>query len=377
MYIRSVIEHLPIDNNKYLFYCFDKSDPIKDLGIKVAVDYKIVQTKTMNTILGSPKDLLTIFKLVRHTFRPLRPYQADTFVQFDFTLGIPRWKNVRTVVIGYDLIPLIMKNEYIPSMSFAWRHSTNKLRAVIRAWYYRIKYSLYYQVYKRADMIACISQATTDSFHKLLHIDSSRLTTIPLAPVLSESTPDYSLAGKFKDRPYIFYIGGTDSRKRIEDIVRAYNIVRGRGVNIALVFAGYEFTSLQKMTDKLGKEAITQSPYGKDIHLVGFVSDAEKLGLYNNALAFVFASTYEGFGLPVIEAMAASCPVIAYNNSSIPEAAGDAAILVETGSYTAIATQVVALYRNPLLRSEMIASGAKQAATFSWESYVTAFLGIL
>ncbi|MEO6760872.1 MAG: glycosyltransferase family 1 protein [Candidatus Saccharimonadales bacterium] len=376
MYIISVLEHLPKNEDKYLFYCFDKNNPVKDLGVKMSASYEIVQTKTRNTILGSPKDLLTIYKLVHHAFKPLRAYKPDTFVQFDFTLGVPHWNGVHTIVIGYDLIPLIMNNDYIPSASFAWKHSTNKLRSVIRAWYYKAKYYLYYNVYKRADMIACISEATAKSFQELLHISRNRLTVIPLAPVTTESLPNYDLANKFS-KPYIFYIGGTDARKHIEDIIRAYNIVRGRGHDISLLLAGYELKSLGEMTDVIGKSAIQKSPYRQDIHFLGFITDAEKMGLYNKALAFVFTSFYEGFGLPVVEAMAASCPVITYNNSSIPEAAGSAALLVETGNYSAIATQITLLLSDPKLRSQLIGRGRNQATIFSWDSYITTLLGLL
>lgn len=372
-YVRSILEHLPKDDNKYLFYCFDKNDPIKKLGIKTKVNYELVQTPTINTVLDSPKNILGILQLVGHRFTPLKKYKPDTFVQFDFMLGIPYWRRTKTVVIGYDLIPLIMKNEYLPTVRFAWHHSAGKkakLRAVLRSMYYRFRSWLHYKVYKKADKVVCISEASARSFHELLGINKQKLTAIPLAPVLPKSKPDNSVAKKV-NKPYIFYVGGTDARKNVKDIVYAFNIAQGRGADIALVLAGNEFKEIEKLPDIKARNAILNSPYHEDIHLAGFVTDNEKAGLYINALAFIFTSAYEGFGLPVIEAMASSCPVIAYNNSSIPEAAGDAAVLVKTGDYVEVAKQIIAL-RDEKQRSEFIKKGLKQSKSFGWDSYVKA-----
>jgi len=375
MYARSVLEHLPMSDDQYVFYCFDKNNPIEELGIKTAVNYRIAYTPTVKTALGSPKDIFNVYRLVNHRFKPLRREQPDVFVQFDFTLGIPRWRNTRTIVIGYDLIPLIMKQEYLPGLLFAWHHSRRKARGVLRALYYRMKYRLHYSVYKRADTILCISDATARTFHQLLNIPSSKLVSLPLAPVLSAAEPDQAIA-KHIHKPYLLYVGGTDSRKHICDIVYAYNIARGRGNDLALVLAGNEFESIDQMTDPIGKTSILTSPYRSDIKLVGFVTDAEKLGLYQNAYAFVFTSMYEGFGLPVVEAMSAGCPVIAYNNSSIPEAAGDAALLVETGGYVGVARSVVSL-RSPELRQRLTRAGMQQAQNFSWSDYITSLMQLI
>lgn len=371
MYIKSVLEHLPSDDNiHYLFYCFEKSNPIDELRIKTNVNYTIVNSPTIKTTLDSPKNIFGIFKLVGHRFRPLRKYRPDTFVQFDFMLGLPKWSKTKKLIIGYDLIPLIKKNEYMPSPSYAWYHTHGKkakIKAVLRSVYYRFRYWLHYRVFKKADKIICISESTAHSFESILGIKNSELVTIPLAPVLPKSNPDTRLADSI-DKPYLFYIGGTDSRKRIQDIIFAYNIARGRGDDIALVLAGNEFKELEHIPDVKGRNAILRSPYRSDIHLLGFISDEEKMGLYANARAFVFTTTYEGFGLPVLEAMAARCPVIAYNNSSIPEATGDAALLTKTGDFVEVGTCVINLKDNKL-RAELVNKGIAQAAKFNWETY--------
>lgn len=375
MYLRSVLENMPSDDNKYLFYCFDKSNPIEALNIKLNINYEIVKTPSLNTILSSPLRVLDIIKLINHRFRPLKKYRPDVFVQFDFTLGIPKWKNTKTVVIGHDLIPLIQKNEYLPSALYAWAHSDKKLRASLRAIYYRAKYGFHYRVYKKADVVVCISAFTAGIFESVLGINSEKLIAIPLAPVLSTDQPDNSLSSKLV-RPYILYVGGADGRKNVQDIVRAFNIVRGRGLDVQLVLAGYDFQDLNKMTDVVPREAITNSPYRSDIVLFGFVTGAEKLGLYKSAWAFVSASSYEGFGLSIVEAMSASCPVISYNNSSIPETAGDAALLVDTGDYVGIANALIRL-EDELTRQEIVKLGLEQAKKYTWSQHVYSLRKVL
>lgn len=403
MYIRSVLEHLPADDNHYLFYVFDQNDPITDLGIRPQIDYELVKTPTIKTALDSPKNILGLARLINHRFHPLKKFHPDVFVQFDFMLGSPHWRGTRKLVIGYDLIPLIMKNEYLPSLSFALKqmpkhHLKNpreimrsvsfriknrsfsfgrssslkaKIRSAARSVYYRLRYRLHYKTFKRADKVISISEATSKDFTNILGIPKKRITTIPLAPVLPAGDTDISLA-KQVHTPYIFYIGGTDSRKRIQDIVSAFNIVRGRGANLKLVLAGNEFIEVKQIPNIEGRNAIINSPYKNDIRLAGFVTDAQKMGLYQHAHAFVFCTIYEGFGLPIIEAMSASCPVISYNNSSIPEAAGDAALLVDTGDYVAIANNILTLY-DPKVRDQSIKKGLLQAKKFNWATYTKAF----
>lgn len=404
MYIKSVLEHLPADSeNTYLFYIFDKSNPILDLDIDLKVDYELVSTPTIKTSLQSPKDLPGLIKLISHRFKNLRKHKPNVFVQFDFVLGLPRWKKVRKIVIGYDLIPLIMKSEYLPSFTFAMKQTRTLvhrgpvriirsvayrlknrsfgikatpaigtgIRSAVRSIYYRYRYSLHCKSFRHADHIVSISKATSKDFTRLLGIAKEKITTITPAPVFSENSSDKSIVDQIPS-PYVFYIGGTDSRKRIQDIIYAFNIVRGRGADLKLVLAGNEFTKLNKVPDVAGRKAITSSPYRDDIYLVGFVSDAQKMSLYEHAHAFIFCTVYEGFGLPIIEAMSASCPVISYNNSSIPEAAGQAAILVDTGDYPAIATGILDLY-DPKYRESAKKSGLLQSRKFNWGSYVTKF----
>jgi glycosyltransferase involved in cell wall biosynthesis len=102
------------------------------------------------------------------------------------------------------------------------------------------------------------------------------------------------------------------------------------------------------------------------LHHVGFVSDAELVTLYRRAVALVLPSRYEGFGLPVLEAMRAGCPVICADSSALPEVAGSAALLFPWDDAAALAAQMTRLVKDPVLRSAQIAAGVAHAARFSW-----------
>ena len=158
-----------------------------ELGIESRIRYQVVSTKTLATAPNSLRDVPDTYRVMHHDFADLHHHGPDTFVQFDFTLGVPGWPGVRTVVIGYDLIPLIMRNEYLPSPWFAFNHSPHRVRGALRALYHRYRYRIFYATYRAADVIVCISEATARSFHQLLDIPNEKLRVIPLAPVLADA----------------------------------------------------------------------------------------------------------------------------------------------------------------------------------------------
>jgi len=373
MVVKSVLNNLEDDVNDYLFYIFDSSNPVKDLDINLKLkNYKFVKTPKLKTVVDSPKDLIDSFKLSHHRFSALRQHKPDVFLQFDFALGLPRWRKTKTVCIGYDLIPLIMRTQYLPSPITVWNQGGGKksrIKGMIRSVYYRLKARKNYSNYKRADKILCISDATKQSFEDILHIDPGNLVTMVLAPVAPKATSSDEKSHSKLGKPYIFYIGGTDSRKNVADVVYAFNIARGRGQDIALILAGNEFKKVNHIPDTKARDAILNSPYRDDIHLAGFVSDQEKSALYEHALAFVFCSRYEGFGLPVLEAQAMGCPVITYSNSSIPEVASKSALLVEDGDFTSIAKSISFVASND--RGKITKEGLKFAKEFTWSRYVS------
>jgi glycosyltransferase involved in cell wall biosynthesis len=109
----------------------------------------------------------------------------------------------------------------------------------------------------------------------------------------------------------------------------------------------------------------------------GYLPDEDVPALLSGALAFVFPSLYEGFGMPVLEAMACGAPVLAANTSSLPEVAGDAALLVDPADTAAIAAGLARLAAEPALRADLRARGIARAAEFSWERCARETLAVL
>lgn len=374
MHVRSILEHLPEDPNiSYIFYVFDEYDPIKKLGIKLTAPYSLVKTKTVKKSIDHPKDIAHLSRIILHRFKPLQGSPPDVFIQFDLMLGLPKIAGTKTVLVAYDLIPLIYSQEYLPTPYQAFRSATGKLQPLkkaLRATYYRGRYRLHYQNFRKADQIIAISDHTAKSVEELLGVNSKKITTIPLAPVFN--TERSSKPGSMPDssKPFLFYIGATDARKRVQDLVDAYNILKGRGYDLSLVLAGKELGEVRKIPNSDIRRSIQKSPYRNDIVTLGYVGDQEKLWLYQNALAFVFPTLHEGFGLPVLEAMKNGCPVISYDNSSIPEVSGKVARLVPTRDITAVVNEAARIYDDNTLKNELRKQGPRQAQKYSWNAYI-------
>ena len=374
MHVRSILEHLTVNPDvSYVFYVFDESNPVEKLGIKLNVPYTLVETKTVKKSIDSPKDIYHLSKIILHRFKPLAAAPPDVFIQFDLMLGLPAYPNTKTVLIAYDLIPLLFRSEYLPTPLQAFRTAPGRLlpfKKALRALYYRGRYNLHYKNFRKADQIVGISDHTAKTVRELLDVDSKKIITIPLAPVFNTAKALRPKQLPPSSKPYLFYIGATDARKRVQDLVDAYNILRGRGYDVQLVLAGKELGRVEKIPNFNIRHSIQLSPYREDIVSLGFVSDEEKLWLYRNALAFVFPTLHEGFGLPVLEAMQNGCPVVSYNNSSIPEVAGDVARLVPTRDIAALVNEIVDIYSDKDLQQKLQRAGENQAQKYTWNSYV-------
>ena len=378
MVIKSILENLDDKENKYIFYIFYNNNPVDRLGFVPKIKYQLVETPKLTAAIKKSTDILPSIRLIFHKFHRLKKFKPDIFVQFDLMLGLPKWRGVKTVIIAYDLIPLIMRNDYLPSPYYAWSHKIGKkakIKAVVRAIYYNTKYKLYYSNYKKSDKVISISESTRRSFIDILKIKPEKIKTIPLAPVFIMSKKGSEVDNQI-NKPYIFYIGGTDRRKQIDHVINAFNIVRGRGYDLRLVLAGNELKNRNTIPDDITRGAVNASPYKNDIKLLGFVNDSQKQSLYANAHAFVFCSSYEGFGLPVIEAAVNSCPVVAYNNSSIPEVYGDQKTLVKNGDYVAAANRIIELFDNEE-RLRAIKQGVSKTKELTWTKTTDFFMSLI
>jgi glycosyltransferase involved in cell wall biosynthesis len=167
------------------------------------------------------------------------------------------------------------------------------------------------------------------------------------------------------DGPYLLFLGGIEPRKNLPAIVRAFARLPD---DARLVIAGGSVAWNPKGRERLDRVLEDLTPATRRrITLTGYLREPEKVALLAGAEALVFASLYEGFGFPVLEAMAAGTPVLTSDLSSLPEVAGDAALLVDPGSEEAIAKGMERLLEAPDLRARLAAAGRDRVKEFRWE----------
>lgn len=162
---------------------------------------------------------------------------------------------------------------------------------------------------------------------------------------------------------FILALGSADPRKNISTLLRAYALLPER------LRANHELAIVWThplLAKSILAEARAHGIEGR-LRFLQHVSNDDLVALYNAAALFVFPSRYEGFGLPILEAMACGAPVVAANNSSIPEVAGDVALLVDSESPSSIARAMERVLDDAALRDEMVARGLQRAASFSWQ----------
>ncbi len=263
---------------------------------------------------------------------------------------------IPTAVVLYDLIPLIHRQAYLEPNPAMERWYLGKLDHL-----------------KRADLLLSISESSGREAKEHLNFPERAVTNISTAcdvqfhPIdLTEGEharlkSDYGI-----NRPFIMYTGGIDHRKNIEGLIRAFAILPKplRLTNQLVVVC-----AIQELDrDRLLSLAKNQGLGGDELVLTGYVPEDDLLALYNACTLFVFPSWHEGFGLPVLEAMACGKAVIAANSSSLPEVLGRADALFAPRDDAAMATKMAEVLGNPAFRQELERHGLAQAKIFSWQA---------
>jgi glycosyltransferase involved in cell wall biosynthesis len=172
---------------------------------------------------------------------------------------------------------------------------------------------------------------------------------------------DIDLAARYGiNRPFVLYVGNIEPRKGVPALIQAFRRSR-HAADLQLVIAGKKCWGYETI-EALAREG------GGDIIFPGYISEVEKAVLLKAATVFVYPSTYEGFGIPVIEAMNCGCPVITADNSSLPEVCGDAGLLFATGSVEDLAAKLDLMLSSADLRRTYAARGRERAAKYTWRS---------
>ncbi len=217
-----------------------------------------------------------------------------------------------------------------------------------------------------ADAIIVPSNTVRDDVIKALHAPPEKIATVyeaaasrfkPVAPdAASAVAREYGVDG-----PYVLSVGSLEPGKNRSRLIRAVGMMRDAGSPCRLVIVG------QKAWHYEAEFALVERlSLGDRISYLGYVAEDDLPALYGGATAFAFPSLYEGFGLPVIEAMACGTPVLTSNLSATEEVAGGAAVLVDPLSIEEIRHGLASLLNEPSLREELTAKGLARAAEFSW-----------
>lgn len=218
---------------------------------------------------------------------------------------------------------------------------------------------------RRAARVIADSGATAHDLRELIGVPDSRIDIVPLGVDQAFRPAPVEAIGLARTRyrlpdNYFLYVGTLEPRKNLAAVVRAWDRVAD-GIKEHLVIAGRPGWKTEEML-----AAIRQSKHQDRIHLPGFILQEDLAAAITAARAFVWPSLFEGFGLPVLEAMACGTPVLTSSTSSLPEVAGDAALLVEPEREEAIAEALKRLSQDDLLRARLSAAGLQRAAEFTW-----------
>lgn len=216
---------------------------------------------------------------------------------------------------------------------------------------------------RRAVRVIAVSEATRADVVEHLGVPEDRVVVVPNGVDVSREPIADSRKMELPAR-YVLSVGTLEPRKNLLRLFEAIRMLAERPAtrDIVLVHAG----GYGWLADDIVREA--HSPPLRDrVRLLGYVTQGELTSLYGQASLLAYPSLFEGFGLPVLEAMAHGCPVVTSDRSSLPEVAGDAALLVDPESVESIAEGIARLWEDDALAADFRARGLERARSFSWE----------
>jgi glycosyltransferase involved in cell wall biosynthesis len=255
------------------------------------------------------------------------------------------WKRGKFVTTVHDVKPLL----------FGRPAGRINLNSMVEQWLVRDKWS-------RIDHILTVSQSSRRDLTGYLGVPQERITVVYPGVELERFRPAGTYEPTLAARPYVLCVAGADPTKNVEALIGAFARLPLRlreGHDLVLVGDFRRRPELHEHVRRAGVD--------RQARFTGVVNDNRLIHLYQHAALFVFPSRYEGFGLPVLEAMACGCPVISSNASSLPEVAGEAAIMVGPEDTEGLAAAMAGVLSDADLRRDLCDRGLAQAARFSWD----------
>lgn len=281
----------------------------------------------------------------------------DVFYSPDFALP-PTLRGTKTLLTVHDLSFVHHPNAFLPSLR-------------------RYLEDIVPRSVDRADLVLADSAHTRSDLISLFDV-SPQGVTIVYPGVDSRFSPEPELGERDRlrerygiaDQPYILSVGTLQPRKNYLYLMEGFiRLPAHIGAGLQLLVAGGR--------GWLCDEIVAEADRHESIRLLGFVEDEDLPALYRGACLFALTSLYEGFGLPVLEAMACGVPVVCSQTSSLPEVAGDAALLVDPLISDELTQAISRVLEDENLREEMISRGLVQAASFTWERSARQLLDLI
>lgn len=278
-------------------------------------------------------------------------------------IELPRLARRAVLISLTNSAPLLHTRQVVTIHDAAIVEYPADFKWTYRAWYR----SLYAGLRRTRSSFVSVSSFAAGAVTQHFGITADRIAVVPnAADHFIGLAPDRSVLDGLglPERGYILAVGSRSRRKNLAAIHRAIRVTHGCP---PLVVAGGGMSQAFATADAASASGAI---------VLDYVSDAQIKALYQSALCLVFASRYEGFGLPPLEAMVCGCPVITSHATSMPEVCGDAALYCDPDRPDTIATSIRLLITDPALRIKLIASGTERARLFSWEDSARKLLEI-
>jgi glycosyltransferase involved in cell wall biosynthesis len=339
-YVRNVVRHLArIDSeNTYFLFCHATDEPtLRDLSENFVPVVDESHQYRLREHFAIPFKLRRLGAELLHSPHYVRPLLCT----------------IPSVVTIHDCIHLLFP-QYLPNR-MAYRYARYVMGSAVE------KSALVFTVSQasRADILRFYPATDPDKVRVVPNAIDPELLLDPGEEERDRVRERYQIHGRF-----ILFAGNVKPHKNLERLIRAFALVRAQGGrrDLRLVLIGDDvsrYNSLRRTAEEVGVRP--------DVRFFGFVPHQTLAALYRMASAFAFPSLYEGFGLPPLEAMACGTPVLTSKISSLPEVAGDGALLVDPYSVEEIAEGLARLLDDEELRQSLVARGRARAASYSWE----------
>ncbi len=334
-YAYQLIEEIAKRDDKHLYRLYYNEKPVENIPSKNSLEEVVIPSWRM----------WTQYRLARELFTN----PVDLLFVPAHTIPVFRPKRMKTIVTIHDLGAQYLKE------------------------YHQFPHSLYLNrsteyVLKHASHIIVVSEATKKEAIERFHVSESRMTVIyegynnqifDFSTVNSQRSTVNRIMEKYQiKKPYFLFVGTIQPRKNLLRIINSYAKIKEEVDLVIVGGKGWLYEEILLAPHKLG--------IAHRVHFLDYVSDEDLPFLYNNAEAFVFPSLCEGFGIPLLEAMASGCPVVTSNLSSMPEIVGEAGLLVDPYDENSI-TKSLEQALNTDWQNKVREKGLKRVKNFSWE----------